>query len=117
MALKIGINGFGRIGRMVLRSVLENYKDKIQVVAVNGPGNIDAHIQLFKYDSTHGKLPFNVKKKENGFTVENQNINFLSERDPNNIPWGKLNADVVLECTGKFKSKEQAGLHIKSGLL
>ena len=113
--IKIGINGFGRIGRLVLRSVLENYKDKLQVVAINGPGNIDAHIQLLKYDSTHGKLPFNVKKTESGFVVENQNINFLSERDPNNIPWGKLNVDVVLECTGKFKSKEQARLHINSG--
>ncbi len=113
--IKIGINGFGRIGRLVLRAVLENFRDKIQVVAVNGPGNIDAHIQLFKYDSTHGKLPFAVKKNDKGFSVENQNIIFLSERDPNNIPWGKLNVDVVLECTGKFKSKLQAGLHLKSG--
>ena len=113
--IKIGINGFGRIGRLVLRSVLENYKDKLQVVAINGPGNIDAHIQLLKYDSTHGKLPFNVKKTESGFVVENQNINFLSERDPNNIDWSGMNVDIVAECTGIFTSVEKASYHLNSG--
>ena len=113
--IKIGINGFGRIGRLVLRAILENYRDKIEVVAINGPGNVDSHIHLFKYDSTHGKLPFEVKKTSNGFSVLNNNINFLSEREPLKISWNKYKADIVLECTGKFKSKDQAGLHIKAG--
>ena len=67
--IKVGINGFGRIGRLVLRSILENYGDKIEVVAVNGPGNIDSHIHLLKYDSTHGRLPFEINKTSYGFTV------------------------------------------------
>ena len=113
--IKIGINGFGRIGRLVLRSVLENFKGKIEVVAINGPGNIDSHIHLFKYDSTHGKLNFEVKKTAEGFNVADHKISFLSERDPKNIPWSKYEADIILECTGKFKSKEQANLHISSG--
>jgi len=113
--VRIGINGFGRIGRLVLRSVLENFKNKIEVVAINGPGNLDSHIHLLKYDSTHGKLPFEVKKNSNGFSVLNHKINFLSEREPKNIPWDKFKTDIVLECTGKFKSKKQAQAHISSG--
>ena len=113
--VRIGINGFGRIGRLVLRSVLENFKNKIEVVAINGPGNLDSHIHLLKYDGTHGKLPFEVKKNSNGFSVLNHKINFLSEREPKNIPWDKFKTDIVLECTGKFKSKKQAQAHISSG--
>ena len=113
--IKIGINGFGRIGRLVLRSILENYKSQIEVVAVNGPGNIDSHIHLFKYDSTHGKLPFEVKKSEYGFSVLNNKVNFLSEREPKNINWKKYKTDIVMECTGKFKTKAQANEHLISG--
>ncbi len=113
--IKVGINGFGRIGRLVLRSILENYGDKIEVVAVNGPGNIDSHIHLLKYDSTHGRLPFEINKTSYGFTVLKNKINFLSEREPKNINWGKFNADIVMECTGKFKNKIEASQHLLSG--
>ena len=93
---KIGINGFGRIGRLVLRALLENYKDKIEVVGINDLGSIEANAHLIKYDSTHGTLPFDVKVSKDGLKILNQNIKVFAERDPVNLPWGKLGGDVVL---------------------
>ena len=98
--VKIGINGFGRIGRLILRALLENYKDKIQVVGINDLGSIETNAHLIKYDSTHGTLPYDVSTSKDGFKILNQNIKVFAERDPSNLPWGKLGADVVLECTG-----------------
>jgi glyceraldehyde 3-phosphate dehydrogenase len=112
---KIGINGFGRIGRLVLRALLENYKDKIEVVGINDLGSIEANAHLIKYDSTHGTLPFDVKVSKDGLKILNQNIKVFAERDPVNLPWGKLGADVVLECTGLFLDKSSAEKHIKAG--
>ena len=97
--IRVGINGFGRIGRLILRALLENYKDKIQVVAINDLGSIEANAHLIKYDSTHGPLPYDVKTSKDGFKILNQNIKVFAERDPANLPWGKVGADVVLECT------------------
>ena len=100
--VKIGINGFGRIGRLILRALLENYKDKIQVVGINDLGSIETNAHLIKYDSTHGTLPHDVSTSKDGFKILNQNIKVFAERDPANLPWGKVGADVVLECTGLF---------------
>ncbi|MAV77066.1 MAG: hypothetical protein CMG02_01810 [Candidatus Marinimicrobia bacterium] len=100
--VKIGINGFGRIGRLILRALLENYKDKIQVVGINDLGSIDTNAHLIKYDSTHGTLPHDVSTSKDGFKILNQNIKVFAERDPANLPWGKVGADIVLECTGLF---------------
>ena len=113
--IKIGINGFGRIGRLILRALLENYKDKIQVVAINDLGSIEANAHLIKYDSTHGPLPYDVETSKDGFKILNQNIKVFAERDPANLPWGKVGADVVLECTGLFLDKASGEKHIKAG--
>ncbi len=113
--VKIGINGFGRIGRLILRALLENYKDKIQVVAINDLGSIETNAHLIKYDSTHGILNHDVKTSKDGFEISNQKIKVFSEKDPSKISWGKVGADVVLECTGIFLDKSSAGNHIKGG--
>ena len=100
--IKVGINGFGRIGRLILRALLENYKGKIQVVGINDLGSIEANAHLIKYDSTHGTLIQDVKTSAEGFQIGDQNIKVFAERDPAKLPWGKIGADVVLECTGFF---------------
>ena len=113
--IKVGINGFGRIGRLILRALLENYKGKIQIVGINDLGSIEANAHLIKYDSTHGTLNHEVKTSADGFQIDNQNIKVFAERDPAKLPWGKLGADVVLECTGFFLDKSSAGKHIEAG--
>ena len=113
--VKIGINGFGRIGRLILRALLENFKGKIQVVGINDLGSVEANAHLIKYDSTHGILNNDVKTTKEGFQIGDQNIKVFAERDPANLPWGKIGADIVLECTGLFLNKETAGKHLKAG--
>ena len=113
--VKIGINGFGRIGRLILRALLENYKGKIQVVGINDLGSIETNAHLIKYDSTHGILNHDVKTTSDGFKIGDQNIKVFAEKDPSKLPWGKIGADVVLECTGFFLDKASAGKHISAG--
>ena len=113
--IKVGINGFGRIGRLILRAILENYKNKIQVVAINDLGSIETNAHLIKYDSTHGTINEDIQTSNDGFKISNQNIKVFAERDPASIPWGKVGADVVLECTGIFLDKKSAEKHIKAG--
>ena len=107
--VKVGINGFGRIGRLILRALLENYKGKIQVVGINDLGSIEANAHLIKLDSTHGTLNHDVKTSSDGFQIGDQNIKVFAEKDPSRLPWGKIGADVVLECTGFFLDKVSAG--------
>ena len=113
--VKVGINGFGRIGRLILRALLENYKGKIQVVGINDLGSIETNAHLIKYDSTHGILNHDVKTTNDGFQIGDQNIKVFAERDPAKLPWEKVGADVVLECTGFFLDKASAGKHIQAG--
>ncbi len=113
--VKVGINGFGRIGRLILRALLENYKGKIQVVGINDLGSIETNAHLIKYDSTHGILNHEVKTTGDGFQIGDQNIKVFAEKDPVKLPWGKVGADVVLECTGFFLDKDSAGKHIQAG--
>ena len=113
--VKVGINGFGRIGRLILRALLENYKGKIQVVGINDLGSIETNAHLIKYDSTHGILNHEVKTPGDGFQIGDQNIKVFAEKDPAKLPWGKFGADVVLECTGFFLDKDSAGKHIQAG--
>jgi glyceraldehyde 3-phosphate dehydrogenase len=113
--VKVGINGFGRIGRLILRALLENYKGKIQVVGINDLGSVETNAHLIKYDSTHGILNHDVKTTGDGFQIGEQNIKVFAERDPAKLPWGQIGADVVLECTGFFLDKVSAGKHIKAG--
>jgi len=113
--IKIGINGFGRIGRLILRAILENYENKIQVVAINDLGSIETNAHLIKYDSTHGVISDNIQTSKDGFVIRNHNIKVFAEKDPSNIPWNNVGADVVLECTGIFLDKNSAEKHIKGG--
>ena len=97
--VKVGINGFGRIGRLILRAILENYKNKIQVVAINDLGSIETNAHLIKYDSTHGIIYEDIQTSKDGFKIGNHEIKVFAEKDPANIPWGKVGADVVLELS------------------
>ena len=113
--INVGINGFGRIGRLILRAILENYGSKIKVVGINDLGSIEANAHLIKYDSTHGVLSSNVKISKDGFEIGDQNIKVFAERDPAKLPWGRIGADIILECTGFFLDKKSAEKHIEAG--
>ena len=113
--VKVGINGFGRIGRLILRAILENYNDKIKVVAINDLGSIETNAHLIKYDSTHGIIHEDVEVTKEGFKISNHNIKVFAEKDPANIPWGKVGADIVLECTGIFLDKKSSEKHLNAG--
>ena len=113
--MKVAINGFGRIGKLVFRSFLEKNINNVDIVAVNELGSLESSYHLMNFDSTHGSLPLKIIKTKNGLKYKNKNIEFLSERDPNNLPWKKMGIDVVLECSGAFASKEKAYAHIKAG--
>ena len=113
--MKIAINGFGRIGKLVFRALVQKKLPKVEVVAINELGSLESNIHLMKFDSVHGRLPFDIKKLRNGIKYKNKFINFYSERNPENLPWKKLKIDIVLECSGFFTSKESANLHLKAG--
>jgi glyceraldehyde 3-phosphate dehydrogenase len=113
MATKIGINGFGRIGRNVFRVALNN--PNVEVVAVNDLTDAKMLSHLLKYDTVHGKLDAIVEATENALIVNGNKVNVLAERDPAKLPWGELGVDVVIECTGRFTNKEDAAQHIKAG--
>ena len=113
MATKVGINGFGRIGRLVYRA-MSNDPD-IEVVAVNDLGDIPTMAHLLKYDSVHGRAYETVEVTDEGFIADGKAVKVLSERDPENLPWGELGVDVVVESTGIFKTGEKASAHIRAG--
>ncbi len=113
MALKLAINGFGRIGRLVFREALKH--DEIEVVAVNDLTDAGQLAHLLKYDSVHGVYPGEVKAENDAFIVDGQRVRVLSERNPLDLPWGELEVDVVLECTGIFRSLEEVSMHVKAG--
>ncbi|MFN3596774.1 MAG: type I glyceraldehyde-3-phosphate dehydrogenase [Rubricoccaceae bacterium] len=115
MALKIGINGFGRIGRLVFRSILERAAGDVDVVAVNDLTDAPTLAHLFKYDSVHGLFKGTVEADGSDLVIDGNRLRVLSERDPANLPWGELGADVVVESTGRFTDAESAGLHLKGG--
>ncbi len=113
--MRIAINGFGRIGKLVLRAFLEKKIRNVDVVAINELGSIDSSVHLLKYDTIHGIIPSKVIKTSKGIKIDNKNIIFFSEKDPNNLPWKSLKVDIVLECSGVFTSKEKAMAHIYAG--
>lgn len=115
MAINIGINGFGRIGRGVLRALLKRNEFGVNLVAINDLLPPSQNAYLLKYDSVHGNLANDVRAEENGISVDGHKIRILAERDPANIPWKNLGVDVVLECTGLFTDRSKAELHMKGG--
>ena len=115
MPVRVGINGFGRIGRLVLRAALESGRKDITFVAINDLGTAAANAHLLKYDSVHGTFPGRVESTKSAIKVGKTSIQVLAERDPAKLPWGKLGVDVVLECTGLFTKKETAAKHLAGG--
>ncbi len=116
MAIKIGINGYGRIGRNVLRALYESKRTKdIQIVALNDLGDAKTNAHLTRYDTAHGKFPGEVSVDGDSMVVNGDRIRVLAERDPAKLPWGQLGVEIVLESTGLFTSKAKAGLHLTGG--
>ena len=115
MAVNVAINGFGRIGRLVLRGIIESGRKDINVVAINDLGSIADNAHMLQYDSVHGTLPVSVKATKTGINVGGKGIKVIAERDPANLPWDKMGVDIALECTGLFTTQESAGKHIEAG--
>ena len=116
MTIKVAINGFGRIGRMVLRAHYESGKKQpLQFVAVNDLGDANTNAHLLKYDTAHGKFPGSVRVDGDSLVVNNDKIRVVAERDPAKLPWKQLGVDVVMECTGLFTSKAKASAHLQAG--
>jgi glyceraldehyde 3-phosphate dehydrogenase len=114
---KIAINGFGRIGRNIVRALYErpDLQDKIQIVAINDLGDVKISAHLLQFDTVHGRFNQQVEVNENSLKINNDTIQWFCERDPANIPWADLDVDLVCECTGVFTSRDKAALHISGG--
>jgi glyceraldehyde 3-phosphate dehydrogenase len=115
MTVKVAINGYGRIGRNILRALYESGRDDVQIVAINDLGDANANAHLTQYDTTHGKFPGTVEVDGDDMIVNGDRIRVLAERDPAKLPWGEMGVDVVHECTGFFASKDKASAHLKGG--
>ena len=115
MKYRVAINGFGRIGRLTLRALIDRKLNDVEIVAVNDLGVVESNLHLFKYDSVHGTFNDHITKTSNKVKIGNYDIDFLSEANPNNLNWDKLNIDLVVECTGIFTKREDAQKHLNSG--
>ena len=115
MAVRVAINGFGRIGRLVLRAAYEHRHTEIEVVGINDLGPVATNAHLLKYDSVHGRFPLDVKTGEGFIEIAGKKIQVFAERDPAKLPWKDLNVDVALECTGIFTKREAAAKHLEAG--
>ena len=115
MAVRVAINGFGRIGRLVLRAAYEHRHTEIDVVGVNDLGSVETNAHLLRYDSVHGRFPGEVTTGDNWMDIGRGKIRVTAERDPAKLPWGELGVDVALECTGIFTRREAAAKHLEAG--
>jgi len=115
MALRLAINGFGRIGRLVLRALYESGRTDLEVVAINDLGSVKTNAHLLKHDSVHGSFPFNVTAGDDFIDLGRGKIKVTAERDPAKLPWAELGVDIALECTGIFTKREQAAKHLEAG--
>ena len=115
MAVRVAINGFGRIGRLVLRSIIEHDRKDIEVVAINDLGPVETNAHLLQYDSVHGKLNEEVSVSGDTITVGSRSFKCLAERNPADLPWGEMGVDIALECTGIFTAKDKASAHLDAG--
>jgi glyceraldehyde 3-phosphate dehydrogenase len=112
---KVAINGFGRIGRLVMRAILANHTDVMEVVAINDLTDAKTLAHLFKFDSVHKQYKGNVEAKDSSIIIDGKEIHIYSERNPEALPWGELGVDLVFECTGIFRKREQCQMHINAG--
>ena len=115
MSVKVAINGFGRIGRNILRAIKETGRTDLEVVAINDLAPAETLVHLYRYDSVHGPAGHDIKSEENQMIIDGQAIQVCSERDPAQLPWGALDVDVALECTGFFTSMDAASAHLEAG--
>jgi len=115
MAVRVAVNGFGRIGRLVVRALFESQRNDVDVVAINDLGSVEANAHLLRHDSVHGRFPMPVKTGKDTIDLGRGPIKVLAERDPAKLPWGDLGVDVALECTGIFTKREQAAKHLEAG--
>ena len=115
MAVRVAINGFGRIGRLVLRAAYESGRDDLEFVGINDLGSVDANAHMLKYDSVHGVFPGDVSVNGDTMDLGRGPIKVTAERDPSKLPWKELGVDLVLECTGIFTKREAAAQHIDAG--
>ena len=115
MSVRVAINGFGRIGRNILRAIVESARDDIIVVGINDLGPVETNAHLLRYDSVHGKFPEDVKVSGNDLDVGQGLIKVTSIRDPKDLPWKELDVDIAMECTGIFASREKASMHLDAG--
>ncbi len=115
MTVRVAINGFGRIGRLVLRGIIESGRTDISVVGINDLGPVDTNAHLLRYDSVHGRFPATVTIGEGTIDVGKGPIRVTAERDPTKLPWGELDVDIALECTGIFTTRDKAAAHLEAG--
>ena len=115
MTLRVGINGFGRIGRLVFRAAMESGRKDLEFGAINDLGSAESNARLLKYDSVHGSYPGKISSTKNTIKVGNKSVRVLAERNPADLPWGDLGVDIVMECTGIFASKDKASAHLAAG--
>ncbi|MBK5912063.1 type I glyceraldehyde-3-phosphate dehydrogenase [Rhodothalassium salexigens] len=115
MTVKVAINGFGRIGRLVLRGIVESGRTDIEVVGINDLGDADMNAYLLRRDSVHGRFPGTVTAEGDTIVVNGKAIRTTAERDPAKLPWGELGVDVAMECTGLFTDRDKAALHLEAG--
>ena len=115
MAIRVAINGFGRIGRNVLRAIVESGRTDIEVVGINDLGPVETNAHLIRFDSVHGRFPGEVKVDGDTIDVGRGKIRVTAERDPKNLPWKELGIDVAMECTGIFTDPAKAGAHLEAG--
>src|SRR5262249_7732220 len=115
MAVRVGINGFGRIGRQALKALLDRHPDDVEVVAINDLFDTATNARLFKYDSNYSVYPDDVAARESAFVVDGREIQVTAERDPGAIPWKKLGAQIVIESTGLFTDATRAKAHVDAG--
>lgn len=115
MTIRVAINGYGRIGRCVLRALYESNRQDMKVVAINDLAPLDSCVHLTRYDTTHGRFHGNVEKTDGGMIVNNDVITFTNERNPSDLPWQTLGIDIVFECTGLFTTTEKAQAHLDAG--
>ncbi len=115
MSKKVAINGFGRIGRLVLRTILERHPDELEVVAINDLFDTKTNAHLFKHDTTYGRFPGEVSYTEGSITVNGHEIKAFAERDPAKLPWGEMGVEIVIEATGIFRKREGAAKHLEAG--